>query len=44
MLLQRAYFDENAVAGCWVVDQDLSDSAHQFSVLNDGTAGHADVK
>ena len=37
-------FDENAVAGGWVVDKDVGHRTHQFAVLDDGTAGHADVK
>ena len=37
-------FNEDAVAHGRVVHQHMGHSAHQFAVLNDGTAGHADVK
>ena len=37
-------FNENAVAGGGVIDEDMGNCAHQFAVLDDGTAGHADVK
>ena len=33
-----------SVAGGGVVDQNMGHRAHQFPILNDGTAGHADVK
>ena len=37
-------FDEDAVAGCWIVDQDVGYGADETAVLDDGGAGHADVK
>ena len=37
-------FDEDAIAGGRIVNKDMSNGAYQFSVLNDGTAAHADVK
>ena len=37
-------FDEDAIAGGGVVDEDVGDGADEFAVLNDGTAGHTDVK
>ncbi len=37
-------FDENAISRRRVVHQHMGDSADEFSVLNDRTAGHADVK
>ena len=37
-------FDKDAIAGGGIVDKDMGDGAHQFSVLNDRAAGHADVK
>ena len=37
-------FDENAVAGGWVIDKAMGDGADEFSILDDGTAAHADVK
>ena len=37
-------FNEDAVAGGGVVDKDMSNGAHQLSVLYDRRAGHADVK
>ena len=37
-------FNEDAISGGGVVDEDVGDSADQFAILNDGTAAHADVK
>ena len=37
-------FDEDAVAGGGVVDEDVSDGADELAVLDNGTAAHADVK
>ena len=37
-------FDEDPVAGGWIVDQNMGNRAHQFAVLDNGTAAHADVK
>ena len=37
-------FDEDAIAGGGVVDEDMGHSAHQATVLDDGTTAHADVK
>ena len=37
-------FDEDAVAGGGVIDQDVGDGADEVSVLDNGRAGHADVK
>ena len=37
-------FDKNAVAGGWVVYQNVGNRAYQPAVLNNGAAGHADVK
>ena len=37
-------FDEDAVPGGGVVHQHVCDGAHQSAVLDDRTAGHADVK
>jgi hypothetical protein len=37
-------FDEDAVAHGGVIDKDMGHCAHQFAVLDDGAAGHADVK
>ena len=37
-------FDEDAVALRGVVNQDMGNGADEFAVLDDGTAGHADVK
>ena len=37
-------FDEDAIAGGGVVDQDMGHGADELAVLDDGTAGHADVK
>ena len=37
-------FGEDAVATGGVVDQDMGDGAYQVVVLDDGRAGHADVK
>ena len=37
-------FDKNAIAGGGVIDQDVGHGAHQFAVLNNRRAGHADVK
>ena len=33
-------FHKKAVAGGGIVHKDMGDSAYQFSVLDDGTAGH----
>ena len=37
-------FNENAVARGGVVHKDMGHGTHQFAILNDGTAAHADVK
>ena len=37
-------FDEDAISGGRVVDKNVSNSADQFAVLDDGATGHADVK
>ncbi len=37
-------FDKDAIAGCWIVNKDMGYSTYQFAVLDDGAAGHADVK
>ena len=37
-------FDEDAVADCGVVDEDVGDGADELAVLDDGTAGHECVK
>ena len=37
-------FNEDAISGGRIVNEDMSNGADQFSVLYDGTAGHADVK
>lgn len=37
-------FNENAVAGCWVVDQDVGNRADEFAILNDRAAAHVCVK
>ena len=37
-------FDEDAVARCGVVDENMGHGANQLAVLYDGRAGHADVK
>ena len=37
-------FDEDAVAHGGVIYQNVGHCAHQSAVLDDGTAGHADVK
>ena len=34
-------FDEDAISGGRIVNKDMGDGAHQFPILNDGTAGHA---
>ena len=33
-------FNEDAISGGWVVDQDVGHSADQLAVLDDGAAGH----
>ena len=37
-------FNKYAVAGGGVVDKDMRYSADQLAILDDGAAGHADVK
>ena len=37
-------FNEDAIAGGGVVHQYVGDGPHQFSVLDNGAAAHADVK
>ena len=37
-------FDEDAVAHGGVIDKDMGDGTYQFTILNNRTAGHADVK
>ena len=37
-------FDEDAIAGGWVIDKDMGDGADEFAVLYNRRAGHADVK
>ena len=37
-------FDEDAVAGIRLVDENMGDGADELAVLDNGTAGHADVK
>ena len=37
-------FDEDAISDGGVVDKDVGDGAHQFTVLNDRRAGHLCVK
>ena len=37
-------FNKDAVASGGVIDQHMSNGAYQFSVLDNRTAGHADVK
>ena len=37
-------FNKDAVARCGVIDEDMGNSAHQFAILDNGTAAHADVK
>ena len=37
-------FDEDAVASGGVVYENMGHSAYQFTVLDEGTAAHADVK
>ena len=37
-------FDEDAISGSGIVDEDVGDGADEFAVLDDGAAGHADVK
>ena len=37
-------FDEDAISGGGVIHKHVGHGAHQFSVLNNGTALHADVK
>ena len=33
-------FDEDALATGWIIYKDMGHSAHQFSILNNGTAAH----
>ena len=33
-------FNEDAVAGSWVVDENVCDCTNQLAILDDGTAGH----
>ena len=35
-------FDKNSVAAGGVIDQDVGDSAHEFSVLKDRGAAHSE--
>ena len=37
-------FDKNTVAPCGVIYQNMGDSTHKFSVLDNGRAAHGDVK
>ena len=37
-------FNENAISGGRIVNKDMSDGPHQFAVLDNGAAAHADVK
>ena len=37
-------FNEDAIAGGWVIYQYMGRRTHQFPILDDGAAGHADVK
>ena len=37
-------FDEDAISRCGIVDEDMGHGTHQLAVLDDGRAGHADVK
>ena len=37
-------FDEDAISGSWVIYKDMRHRSDELAVLNDGTAGHADVK
>ncbi len=37
-------FDKNAVAHCGVVYEDMGHCADELAVLDNGAAGHADVK
>ena len=37
-------FDEDAIPGGRIVNKDMGHGAHQFAVLDDRAAGHADVK
>ena len=36
--------NKDAISGGGVIDQDMGDRAHQFTVLNDRRAGHLCVK
>ena len=36
--------DKDAVAGGGIIDENMGHRAHQFSILYNRTAGHADVK
>ena len=37
-------FNENPVPSCRVIHQHVGHRTHQFAVLNNGAAAHADVK
>ena len=37
-------FYKNAISGGWVIYKDVGHRADKFAVLDDGRAGHADVK
>ena len=37
-------FNEDAIAGGRIVNKDMGDGTHQFAVLDNGAAAHADVK
>ena len=37
-------FNKYAVAGCWVIYQDVGHRTYQFAILDNRTAAHADVK
>ena len=37
-------FNENAISGSGIVNKNMSNGTDELAVLDDGTAGHADVK
>ena len=37
-------FDEDAITRCGIVHQNMGHRTDELAILNDGAAGHADVK
>ena len=36
--------DKNTISSLWIIYQNMGYGANEFAVLDDGAAGHADVK